>query len=73
MFRIEGVLFRNRRPRRVTIPASDGRLRAWLHNNCEVSAEMLSGETELALDVFMTDEDVARLVAMSPDVQVDNG
>jgi GTP-binding protein HflX len=73
LFRIEGVLFRNRRPRRVTIPASDGRLHAWLHNNCEVSAEMLSGETELTLDVFMTDEDVSRLVAMSPEVRVDNG
>jgi hypothetical protein len=34
---------------------------------------MLSGETELTLDVFMTDEDVSRLVAMSPEVRVDNG
>jgi GTP-binding protein HflX len=73
LFAIEGVLFRNRRPRLVTIPASDGRLHAWLHKNCEVSAEMLSGETELTLEVFMTDEDIARLLAMSPDVRIEDG
>ena len=38
----------------------------------EVSAEMLSGETELTLDVFMTDEDIARLLAMSPDVRIED-
>ncbi len=70
LFAIEAALFRNRRPRQVTIPAADGRLHAWLHNNCEVTSETLSGETELKLDVFMTDEDVARLRAMSADVIV---
>jgi GTP-binding protein HflX len=73
LFAIEAALFRNRRPRRVTIPAADGRLHAWLHNNCEVSAEMLEGEDRLTLEVFMTDEDVARLVAMSPDVSMQEG
>ncbi|RYG32122.1 MAG: GTPase HflX [Burkholderiales bacterium] len=71
LFHIEAALFRNRRPREVTIPAADGRLHAWLHNNCEVSSEMLSGEADLKLEVFMTDEDVARFRSMSPDVRVD--
>ena len=73
LFAIEAALFRNRRPRRVTIPAADGRLHAWLHNNCEVTSEMLEGEDRLALEVFMTDEDVARLTAMSPDVSMQEG
>ena len=47
-------------------------MHAWLHKNCEVSAEMLSGEEHLTLDVFMTEEDVARLLAMSPDVRVED-
>ncbi|MFT3724621.1 MAG: GTPase HflX [Hyphomonadaceae bacterium] len=71
LFHIEAALFRNRRPREVIIPAADGRLHAWLHNNCEVSSEMLSGDSDLKLEVFMTDEDVARLRAMSKDVRVD--
>ncbi|MDP3495072.1 MAG: GTPase HflX [Hyphomonadaceae bacterium] len=70
LFHIEAALFRNRRPREVLIPAADGRLHAWLHNNCEVSSEMLSGDSHLKLEVFMTDEDVARLRAMSPEVRV---
>jgi len=70
LFHIEAALFRNRRPREVTIPAADGRLHAWLHNNCEVSSEMLSGESDLKLEVFMTDEDVARFRSMSQDVSI---
>jgi GTP-binding protein HflX len=70
LFAIEAALFRNRRPRHVTIPAENGRLHAWLHKNCEVTSEMLSGDSELNLEVFMTDEDVARLTAMSSDVTV---
>ncbi len=70
LFAIEAALFRNRRPRRVTIPAADGRLHAWLHNNCEVASEMLEGEDRVTLEVFMTDEDVARFRAASPDVSV---
>jgi hypothetical protein len=38
-----------------------------------VTAEMLEGEDRLTLEVFMTDEDVARLVAMSPDVSMEEG
>ncbi len=71
LFHIEAALFRNRKSRTVVIPATDGRLHAWLHNNCEVSSETLSGDNDLKLEVFMTDEDVARLKAMSPHVQVD--
>jgi len=71
LFHIEAALFRNRRPREVIIPAADGRLHAWLHNNCEVSSEMLSGEADLKLEVFMTDQDVARFRSMSPEVRVD--
>ena len=71
LFAIEAALFRNRRPRRVTIPAADGRLHAWLHQNCEVTSEMLEGEDRLALEVFMTDEDVARFRAVSPEVSVE--
>ena len=70
LFAIEATLFRNRRPRHVTIPAADGRLHAWLHQNCEVASEVLSGESELNLEVFMTDDDVSRFRAMSPDVTV---
>ena len=70
LFHIEAALFRNRKLREVMIPAADGRLHAWLHNNCEVSSEMLSGDSDLKLEVFMTDEDVARLRAMSPDVRI---
>jgi GTP-binding protein HflX len=73
LFAIEAALFRNRRPRRVSIPAADGRLHAWLHKNCEVSSEMLEGEDRLTLEVFMTDEDVARFRANSPDVSVREG
>jgi GTPase len=72
LFAIEAALFRNRRPREVTIPAADGRLHAWLHKNCEVSSEMLSGDADLKLEVFMTDEDVARFTAMSPEVRVED-
>ena len=72
LFAIEAALFRNRRLRDVTIPAADGRLHAWLHKNCEVSSEMLSGDSDLKLEVFMTDEDVARFTAMSPNVKVDD-
>ena len=72
LFHIEAALFRNRKPREVIIPAADGRLHAWLHNNCEVSSEMLSGDSDLKLEVFMTDEDVARLRAMSPDVRINS-
>ncbi|HEV7693160.1 MAG TPA: GTPase HflX [Hyphomonadaceae bacterium] len=71
LFAIEAALFRNRRLRDVTIPAAAGRLHAWLHKNCEVSSEMLSGDSDLKLEVFMTDEDVARFLAMSPEVRVD--
>ena len=70
LFAIEAALFRNRRPREVTIPAADGRLHAWLYKNCEVASETLSGEEELKLGVFMTDDDVARLKAMSSEVSV---
>lgn len=71
LFHIEAALFRNRKPRVVIIPAADGRLHAWLHNNCEVSSEMLAGDSDLKLEVFMTDEDVARFRAMSRDVQIE--
>ncbi len=54
----------------VTIPAADGKLHAWLHKNCEVASDVLSGDSELKLEVFMTDDDVARLRAMSADVVV---
>jgi GTP-binding protein HflX len=70
LFAIEAALFRNRRPRQVTIPAADGKLHAWLHKNCEVASEVLSGDSELKLEIFMTDDDVARLRAMSTDVAV---
>jgi GTP-binding protein HflX len=70
LFHIEAALFRNRKQREVIIPAADGRLHAWLHHNCEVSSEMLSGDSELKLEVFMTDEDVARFLAMSRDVRI---
>ncbi len=70
LFAVEAALFRNRRMRHVTIPAADGRLHAWLHKNCEVASEHLSGESDYNLEVFMTDEDVARFKAMSPDAAV---
>lgn len=70
LFHIEAALFRNRRIRQVTIPAADGRLHAWLHNNCEVASEHLSGESDYNLEVYMTDADVARFRSMSPDVRV---
>ncbi len=70
LFEIEAQLFRNRRLRHVTIPAADGRLHAWLHKNCEVASEHLSGESDYNLEVYMTDEDVARLRGMSTDVRV---
>jgi GTP-binding protein HflX len=66
LFHIEAALFRNRRLRQVTIPAADGRLHAWLHNNCEVASERLSGESDYNLEVYMTDADAARLKSMSP-------
>lgn len=72
LFVIEAALFRNRRLRHVTIPAADGRLHAWLHKNCEVASEHLSGESDYNLEVYMTDTDVARLQAMAADVRVDD-
>ena len=48
----------------------DGRLHAWLYKNCEVASETLSGEQDLKLEVFMTDDDVARLKAMAPEISV---
>ncbi len=70
LFHIEAALFRNRRIRQVTIPAADGRLHAWLHNNCEVASEHLSGESDYNLEVYMTDADVARFRSMSPDARI---
>jgi len=70
LFAIEAALFRNRRLRNVTIPAADGRLHAWLHKNCEVASEHLSGESDYNLEVYMTDTDVARLQAIAPGVSV---
>ncbi len=70
LFAIEAALFRNRQLRRITIPAADGKLHAWLHKNCEVASEHLSGEEDLKLEVFMTDDDVARLKALSGEVSV---
>jgi len=70
LFAIEAGLFRNRRPRHVTIPAADGRLHAWLHKNCEVTAEAVSNDADLKLDVFMSDADVAKFLTLSPDVVV---
>ena len=72
LFHIEGALFGNRRPRVVTIPAADGRLHAWIHNNCEVTSEQLIGDSELRMDVYMTDEDAARVIAMSSGVHVED-
>lgn len=70
LFHIEAALFRNRRIRQVTIPAADGRLHAWLHNNCEVASEHLYGESDYNLEVYMTDADVARFRSMSPDARI---
>jgi GTP-binding protein HflX len=72
LFHIEGALFGNRRPRVVIIPAADGRLHAWIHTNCEVTSEQLVGDSELRMDVYMTDEDAMRIVAMSSGVRVDD-
>ncbi len=72
LFHIEGALFGNRRPRVVIIPAADGRLHAWIHTNCEVTSEQLAIESDLRMDVYMTDEDVARILAMSPGVRVED-
>ena len=70
LFHIEAALFRNRRIRQVTIPAADGRLHAWLHKNCEVASEHLSGESDYNLEVYMTDADVARFRSMSRDARI---
>ena len=72
LFHIEGALFGNRRPRVVTIPAADGRLHALIHHNCEVTSEQLVGDSELRMDVYMTDEDAARIIAMSSGVRVED-
>lgn len=66
LFAIEAHLFRDRIKRKVTLPASDGRARAWLHNNCEVADEAMSGDAELRVEVYMSDADVARLQAFAP-------
>lgn len=73
LFHIEGALFGNRHPRQIAIPAADGRLHAWIHENCEVASEQLSGDSDIVLDVFMTEADVSRLLAMSPHVRVYGG
>jgi GTP-binding protein HflX len=70
LFRIEAELFKGRRLRRVVIPASDGRLHAWLHKNTEVASEMLEGESDLLLEAYMSDQDVAKLKAMAPGARV---
>jgi GTP-binding protein HflX len=72
LFLVEGQLFGNRRPRVVTLPAADGRLHAWIHTNCEVTSEQLVGDSDLRLEVYMTDEDAARVMAMSPGVRVED-
>ncbi len=72
LFQIEALLFRNRRRRTVVISASDGRAHAWLHHNCEVASESMSGDDELRLDVYMSDTDEARLLAMSPAARIED-
>ena len=66
LFSIEAQLFRDRILRIVTLPAADGRARAWLHKNCEVSSEAMSGDADLTVGVYMSDTDVARLQALAP-------
>jgi urease accessory protein UreE len=64
------VLFRGRRLRRITVPAADGKLHAWLHQNGEVASEILAGDDDLMMEVWLADEDVARLRASTPAIQV---
>jgi GTP-binding protein HflX len=66
LFSIEAHLFRDRILRTVTLPSADGRTRAWLHKNCEVANETMSGDAELRVEVYMSDADVARLHALAP-------
>ncbi|MEP7210393.1 MAG: hypothetical protein ABI740_06115, partial [Alphaproteobacteria bacterium] len=61
LFAVEAHLFRDRIRRLVTLPASDGRARAWLHKNCEVANEEMAGDAELRVEVY-----VARLHAIAP-------
>jgi GTP-binding protein HflX len=71
LFRIEAELFRHRQKRHVTIAASDGRTHAWLHKNCEVANEAMSSDADLTLDVYMSEEDVARLFGLAPLARVE--
>lgn len=70
LFNVEAQLFRDRIARTVTLPAADGRTRAWLHKNCEVAKEEMSGDAELRVEVYMSDADVARLHALAPSARV---
>ncbi|MBI1359581.1 MAG: GTPase HflX [Alphaproteobacteria bacterium] len=70
LFEIENQVFRNRRLRTVTLRASDGRARAWLHKNCEVQSEAMAGDADLTLLAYMSDTDVARLMAFAPDARI---
>jgi GTP-binding protein HflX len=71
LFSVEAQLFRNRVLRAITLPAADGRARAWLHKNCEVASEDMSEDgAAMRLMVYMSDVDVERFSALSPEARI---
>jgi GTP-binding protein HflX len=65
---VETGLFSRRKLRRVLAPATDGRLHAWLHANCDVVAEQATEGGDTWLDVRMSDADAQRFSSQFPGV-----
>ncbi|MEZ5939196.1 MAG: GTPase HflX [Hyphomonadaceae bacterium] len=61
---IDHALFSSRTARTITLPATDGRARAWLHANCEVVAERMVDDANVEIQVLMSDRDANRFTAV---------
>jgi GTPase len=70
LVQIEAELFSRRRTLRVVAPAGDGRVRAWLHANCEVLAEAPDDSGDSRLEVRMSDVDAQRFVSRFPGIEI---
>jgi GTP-binding protein HflX len=56
---VEDTLYSRRHIRIMLLPASDGRARAWLHSHADVVGEAMVDESDLRVEVEMSERDVA--------------
>jgi len=63
---LSSMVFPERTARQLKLPPDTGGLRAWLHAHCDVRSEVALDDGTLALEVAMSDEELAQFQALSP-------